>query len=70
MKTPMKKADAGTSATKNKLRNRIYSKDIPLSSLRLQIGDLLLLLFTGHRPPDEWKRFERLLHQFYDVGAL
>ena len=68
MRAPTKKAGAGTPATENKQRNRAYPKDVPLSSLK--IGELLLLLLAENESPNDWQQFGRLLHQFYEVGAL
>jgi hypothetical protein len=67
MKT--KKAVVGT-AKKNEQHNRAYPKTVPLSSLKEQIGQLLLLLLTGNEQPDAWQQFERLLRQVYEGGVL
>ena len=70
MKTPIKKAAAPTAAIQNKQRNQAYPKAVPLSSLKIKIGELLLLLLGGHTEPDGWRQFEQLLRQFYDGGVL
>ena len=70
MKTPTKKAGAGTPATKNELYNEHYQKGKLLSTLKIQIGELLLLLLTENGQPDGWQRFDRLLRQFYERGVL
>ena len=72
MKTPTKKAVciAGETAIPNKQRVKAYPKAIPLSSLRFQIGQLLLLLLTENGQPDGWQRFDRFLRQLYEGGAL
>lgn len=61
---------AGKTAIRNKQRNRAYPKAVPLSSLKIQIGELLLLLLTENEQPDGWQQFERLLRQFYEGGVL
>ena len=72
MKTPKKEAAClQQTAEKPKLHNsRAYHKAVPLSSPKFQIGELLLLLLAGHGQPDGWRRFERLLRQFYGEGVL
>ena len=72
MKVQIKKAVciAGKTAKENEQHNRAYPKAVPLSSLKLQIGQLLLLLLTGNEQPDGWRQFERLLRQFYEGGVL
>ncbi|MHC4463198.1 MAG: hypothetical protein ACYS30_17465 [Planctomycetota bacterium] len=65
-----KKAAAGTAAGEKRLQNETYPKPAPLSSQKLLIGELLILLLTGNEQPDGWRQFERLLHQFYEGGVL
>ena len=69
MKTPTKKAAGLTAAMKNKLPVESYPKTIPLS-IKIQIGQFLLLLLTENGQPDAWQRFERLLRQLYTGGVL
>jgi hypothetical protein len=69
-KIPIKKAvhRANETAKNNKLHNEAYHKAVPLSSLK--IGEILLLLVTGHGKPDGWELFDQLLHRFYDGSLL
>ncbi len=69
---PTKKAVciAGKTAIRNKLHNKAYPKAFLLSSLKEQIGKLLLLLLTGNERPDGWQRFDRLLRQLYKGDVL
>ena len=66
----IKKAGASTPAIRNKLQYIPYPKAVSLSSLKIQTGELLLLLFTKNGQPDGWQRFDRLLRQLYEGGAL
>lgn len=63
------KAGAGTPATKNKLQRKPYPKAVPLSSLKIQIGELLLYLLAGDRQPDGWQRLDQLLRKLYSTDS-
>ena len=67
MKKPKKEAAASTAATKYQLRQRSYLNPAKLSSLKLQIGEILLLLITNNGEPDAWQQFETNLREFYEV---
>ena len=71
-KIPIKKAVLlqTETATKNKQQSRAYPKAVPLSSIKIKIGELLLLLVAGHGEPDGWRQFDRLLRQCYEGGVL
>ncbi len=68
MKT--KKAGAETPAIRNKRHSRPYLKSTPLSSLKIQLGELLLYM---QRPLNEtdrqiyWRQFELSLRQYLDL---
>lgn len=61
------KAGVGTPATKNKQRGRKYRKAVPLSSLKLQIGQLLLNLQNQSAQQTQWQVFESKLEQYIDL---
>ena len=66
-----KKADAETSTKRNKqLNGKSYPKAVPLSSLKEQIGELLLLFFVGEVQSEGLQQFEELLRQFYEGGIV
>jgi hypothetical protein len=61
-----KKAAPARTAKSNIERVKSYHKrDNPSSRLKEKIGCLLLCLLTDQQGKDGWKRFDRLLHQFY-----
>ena len=68
-----KKAAAVTAARKNELCHQSYRKVIPLSSLKIQIGEILLCL---QRPLNQnerricWQAFERTLQEFYQIEGI
>jgi hypothetical protein len=68
MRQAIKKAvcGQGKTAAKNKLRNGVYLKAAPLSSLKTYIGDLLFSL-DGTNRPDGWKRFEKTLREYINL---
>ena len=70
MTAESKKAGAETPAKKNKRHNRHYQKGRPLSNLKIQISQLLLLLLAGNEQPDGWQQFDQLLRQVYEGGVL
>lgn len=68
MKT--KKAAALTAAIRNEPHPKSYQKDKPVSSLKEQIGQLLLYMQTP--PPQNeqqkyWQQFETMLSQYLDL---
>lgn len=60
------KASAGTLAGNNKQRHGMYHKPVHLSSLKIQIGEILLYLLAGNEQPDGWQEFEQFLGNLYD----
>lgn len=69
MKTGKEKASAGTLAGNNKHRKGIYHNPVPLSNLKMQIGEILLVLLSGNEQPDGWQEFEQFLGNLYDGGV-
>ena len=69
MKPEIKKAVciAGKTATKNKLQCKPYLKAVPLSSLKIQVGKLLLNLHNQNVQQTQWKVFESKLKQYIDL---
>ena len=66
MKAEKEKALALTRAG-NELHSKPYRKSAPLSSLKIRIGELLLLLFIENGQPDGWQLFEASLRKFYEA---
>lgn len=71
-KIPKKEAAcvSAQAAEKTKTHKTFYRTLPVMSSLKFQIGELLLLLLTGNEQPDGWRQFEQLLCQFYEGGIL
>lgn len=71
-KIPIKKAVLlqTETARNNKQHNESYLKAVLLSSLTIQIGEILLLLLAGNGQPDGWQQLEQLLREFYGGGIL
>jgi hypothetical protein len=65
MKT--KKAAVSAAARQNELQIRCYNNPQTKSSLKSQIGEILLCLVTCNGQPDVWLQFETSLREFYDV---
>ena len=53
---------------KNELQMECYSNPRTKSSLKEQIGEILLLLLTSNGQPDVWLQFETILRKFYEVN--
>ena len=53
-------------ASNNQLRSKSYRKPKPLSSLKLQIGELLL--FGNKECRELWSLFEVLLRQYWGAS--
>ena len=64
-KAPIKMAAAGTATRKSKLRFDPYQTDKPRSSLKFQIGELLL--FGDSQQRNFWERFESRLRLYADL---
>lgn len=62
------KAAAVTAATSNKQHSKVYCKPVPLSSLKEQIGELLL--FGNEQRREFWWLLESLLIQYLDFKYL
>lgn len=68
----IKKAPGLTGAGKSELRFEPYQKGKRLSSLKLQIGELLLFLqlpLTDEKIQKGWSLFEVLLRQYWEDKA-
>ena len=72
IKTPKKETACVSAQTAEKTKtHKTFYRTLPVTSnLKLQIGQLLLLLLAGDRQPDGWQRFDQLLRQFYAGGVL
>ena len=71
-KIPRKEAACVSAQTAERTKpHKAFYRTLPvISSLKIQIGELLLLLLAGNEQPDGWRQFERLLLQVYEGGVF
>ena len=69
-KIPIKNAVcfAGKTAKKNKEQNRTYPNAVQSSTLKLQIGEILLNLHCQSEPKRQWQVFESKLRRYIDLN--
>lgn len=58
---------ANGTAKKNNLQKRSYRKAIPLSSLKIQIGEILLFLQDQSTEQIQWEVFDSTLRRYIDL---
>lgn len=68
-KTGKKKAVRRTNGTakKNNLQKRSYRKAIPLASLKIHIGEILLNLQDQSTEQNQWGVFDSMLRRYIDL---
>ena len=73
IKTPIKKAEGGTSTVKQIHQKQFYRNDIPQSNLKLQIGQLMFYLQKPLNQYEQkvcWQILETTLRKYYEVKRI